>query len=117
MHVKLLFLTIVFLLLTPTSLGAKGGDVFTALASMKRLIRYEQYLLDLLDRYVESHPDPHEDLKMFVREIQESTLNVMDDIEVFLGHPVNSFLLLRRFTKHWQQIDRFLDDKRTKGKI
>lgn len=111
---KCIILSFIVLSVISASLGS---DIFTALASMKRLVRYEAYLLDLLDRYIESHPEPHEQLIMFAAEVRESTLHGMDDIEVFLGHPVNSFLLLRRFTKHWQQIDRFLDDKRKEGNV
>ena len=113
MQVHFQFLVFLLLSITPASLS---GDVYTALASMKGLVRLEGYLLDLLDRYIENHPEPHEDLPRFAKEAREMRHNAMDDIEVFLGHPVNAFLLLRRFTKHWQEVDKFLDDRRKQGK-
>lgn len=99
--------TLILVILGVTAVA--HGEVYTALAHMKELIILEKNLLELLEDYIETHPDMPEKFKDFVEEVKDHTSYIKGDEEAFLGHPMNAFLLVRRFRGTWTQLGKYLD--------
>lgn len=85
------------------------GEVFTALAHMKELILLEQRLLTELEIYLNEYPETPAKFHRFVDEVITHTSFINGDVETFLGHPVNAFLLVRRFRGKWAKLGSYLN--------
>lgn len=85
------------------------GEVFTALAHMKGLIDLEQELLVELEDYIKTHPEMPEKFQGLVNEVKTHSGFIQDDVETFLGHPVNAYMLVRRFRGQWTDLGNYLN--------
>ena len=87
------------------------SEVFLALTHMTDAVRMEQMFGSYLEEYLHLNPAPPADLKRLANDVKLHVKPVKDDdIEVFLGHPVNAFLLVWRFLTEWRNILDELDE-------
>ena len=94
------------------------AEVFSALTHMKALVRFEQYLKLLLQESISNQDYSPKWLTQFEEELHRQTqLIPLNDEERFLGHPVNAFLLIRRFNKYWVELEKFLDVDKAEGNL
>ena len=86
------------------------SEVFLALTHMTDILRMEQTFGSYLEEYLQHNPAAPADLKRLENDVKLHVKSVKDDdIEVFLGHPVNAFLLVWRFLTEWRNIAKKLD--------
>jgi hypothetical protein len=84
---------------------------------LKGLTRLETFLSQLLDSYVNNQKNVPEVVKDFSKEIKQlQRAKGLVGTDVFIGHPANVFLLVRRFIKHWSELSDFLDKGPENGK-
>jgi hypothetical protein len=75
---------------------------------MKGLIRMEKTLTTELENYLEKQPKTPAEFHRLVNEVKMQTSDIKNDLEKFLGHPINALLLIRRFRKHWKDLEEYL---------
>ena len=87
------------------------SEVFLALTHMTDIVRMEQAFGSYLEEYLQHNPAAPTDLKRLANDVSLHVKSLKhDDIEVFLGHPVNAFLLVWRFLTEWRNIVDKLDE-------
>ena len=89
------------------------AQIFTALTHMTDLINLERSFSFLLDEYLQqsTYVSPPSEMTRFSNDVKHHLSYIKDEnMEVFLGHPVNSYLLVRRFLRDWRDFVRELDE-------
>ncbi|XP_031552959.1 prolyl 4-hydroxylase subunit alpha-1-like [Actinia tenebrosa] len=84
------------------------SEVYTALTHMKGLIRMEKTLTRELEHFLASHPKAPAEFHRLAIEVKTQTSDIKNDLERFLGHPLNAFLLIRRYRKQWKELEEYL---------
>lgn len=98
------------------SLSFTNGEFFTSLTRMKGLVRLENSLSKSLDNYLEQESDAPEIIRQFADYVRKESNIAAGDIEKYVFHPINSFQLLRRFIRHWRELESYLKDGSPNGK-
>lgn len=92
-------------------------QTFTALIHMKAFVVLEQTFYSYLEEYLENNPSASPELHRFAQLVSQHVKDIEDaDMEVFLGNPVNSYLLVRRFLRDWRIVVEKLDTTDPVGK-
>lgn len=87
------------------------SEIFLALTHMTDFVQLEQTFGSYLEEYLHHNPSAPSDLKRLANDVKLHVKAVEDDdIEVFLGHPVNSYLLVWRFLREWRNAVDKLDE-------
>lgn len=92
------------------------GEIFTSLTRLKGLVRLEGSLSKSLDSYLETRSEAPEILRKFADRVRKENEIARSDIEKYVFHPINSFQLVRRFTRHWRELDSYLVKGTANGK-
>ena len=78
-------------------------QIFTALIHMTDFVVLEQSFYSYLEKYLQNKPSASSEFHRFAHLVGQHVKDIEDDdMEVFLGHPVNSYLLVRRFFRDWR---------------
>ena len=105
------------LLLFISILSLSEAQIFTALTHMTDLIRLEQSFSLILDEYLQDFSSASSELERFSNDVKQHLKDLKDeDMEIFLGHPVNSYLVVRRFLHDWGNLTNKLDETNPIGK-
>lgn len=94
-----------------------SSDVFTSTADMEALVVTEKGLTEALHRYLETEQNRLKSLKQFLHRT-ESTLEQINKTSVgkFVGNPINSYLMLKRFSVDWKNMENLVTKDFSKGK-
>ena len=97
-------------------LSRTQGEVFTALVDLENLVYRERELRFTLEQYVNLEQDRVTKLKRFLAKVNAAHNVVGEDLSRYLGHPVNSYLEIRRLFKEWPEVERLvqLDNSESK---
>ena len=77
---------------------------------MTDFVRLEQSFSLYLEEYLEYYPSASSELERLANDVNQHVKYVKDkDMERFLGHPVNSYLLVWRFLRQWTSVVEKLD--------
>jgi len=80
-------------------------ELFTAIVDLEKLLDTEKLMVSSLDSYLRAEDARLARLKL----LKESYLNIQDaashNIESYVGNPVNAYLLVKRLTKDWKDIE------------
>ncbi|XP_067050828.1 prolyl 4-hydroxylase subunit alpha-1-like isoform X2 [Acropora muricata] len=93
------------------------AQIFTALTHMTDFIHLERSFSSILEDYVQESAAvlPPETMR-FSKEVKRYLKDINgENMETFLGHPVNSYLLVRRFLREWRDIVDKLDKSHPVG--
>lgn len=101
-----------YLILTRTR-----GEVFTALIDLENLVYRERELRFTLEEYVNLEEQRLAKLKKFLAKVNTAHNVVEDDVSRYLGHPVNSYLEIRRMYKEWPEVERLVQLDNSEGKF
>lgn len=82
--------------------------MFTALIDLENLVYRERELRFTLEEYVNLEEQRLAKLKKFLAKVNAAHSVVEDDISRYLGHPVNSYLEIRRMYKEWPEAERLV---------
>ncbi|XP_033099602.1 prolyl 4-hydroxylase subunit alpha-1-like isoform X2 [Anneissia japonica] len=91
------------------------AEKFTAIVELKNSVYIENNMVQQLNSYIEAEEKKIEHLKLMATKLNRVSKEAVEDPEHYLGHPVNSFLLIKRFHYDWQEIETFIrmDEPRT----
>ena len=96
-------------------LSVLRGDLFTSLAQLKGLVRLEGALSKSLDSYLGKQSEAPAILRNFADHVRKESEIASSDIEKYVFHPINSFQLVRRFIRHWRELDTYLSQGSPNG--
>ena len=93
------------------------GDFFTSLTQWETIIRVEDHLVRLLEEHIakenaeggDGKKEDFKDLVKFFRNVKSQADEATQSPERFISHPVNSFLIIKRFTSDWLEMARILN--------
>ena len=97
-------------------LSRTRGEVFTALIDLENLVYRERELRFTLEEYVNLEEQRLAKLKKFLSKVNAAHNVVGDDVSRYLGHPVNSYLEIRRMYKEWPEAERLVQLDNSEGK-
>ena len=106
-------LTVIFSLI----LSSIRAELFTAVVELENLVYREREIRFELERYLSLEQERLSKLKMFLTKVNAAHELVGDDVSRYLGHPVNSYLEIRRFYKEWPEVERLIQLDNSEGKI
>ena len=106
-------LTVIFSLI----LSSIRAELFTAVVELENLVYREREMRFELERYLSLEQERLSKLKVFLTKVNAAHELVGDDVSRYLGHPVNSYLEIRRFYKEWPEVERLIQLDNSEGKI
>lgn len=75
---------------------------------MENLVYREREMRFELENYVKLEQERLSKLQTFLAKVTAAHEMVGDDVSRYLGHPVNSYLEIRRFFKEWPEVERLI---------
>ncbi|XP_044181335.1 prolyl 4-hydroxylase subunit alpha-1-like isoform X1 [Acropora millepora] len=84
------------------------AEAFTALVDLENLVYRERELKFELQNYVNLELERLNKLQKFLDKVNAAHEGVGSDVSRYLGHPVNSYLEIRRFYKDWPDVERLI---------
>lgn len=79
------------------------SEIFTALSHVERLINIEMELSDALDDYLFEQESRLKKLRSFNEDVKKAMGRAISNREEYIGHPVNTYLMIKRLVKEWTQ--------------
>ncbi|XP_035658563.1 prolyl 4-hydroxylase subunit alpha-1-like [Branchiostoma floridae] len=98
---------IILLFLVQTSVDA---EVFTALCDMEYLVHMEKDLVESLDQYIQHEEDKLNRIKTFQSRVKKVSQMAMEEPSTHLHHPVNAYLLVKRYTREWPLLEAWIQE-------
>ncbi|XP_060646476.1 prolyl 4-hydroxylase subunit alpha-1 [Drosophila nasuta] len=99
----------VLLLLGLLSWHGVRGEVYTALAEMEELLETESVLISNLEGYIRVQEDKLSYLKNKMDEYQREHADASSDITAYVSNPINAYLLTKRLTTDWRQVENLME--------
>lgn len=91
------------------------AELFTALVDLENLVYRERELKFELENYVNLELERLNKLQKFLDKVNAAHEGVGSDVSRYLGHPVNSYLEIRRFYKDWPNVERLIQIDNSEG--
>ncbi|XP_058444730.1 prolyl 4-hydroxylase subunit alpha-1-like [Malaya genurostris] len=98
-------LAVLSILLLAAMLRSTRAELFTALADMEELMETEAVLITNLEKYIRVQEEKLDQLKLRSAEYQREHAEAAKDISTYLSNPVNAFLLTKRLTTDWREVE------------
>ena len=94
------------------------AEIFTSMADMERMVLSEKHMLSALKNYILAEEKKLEDIKHFMSRVNNALQFVNEsDVGKYLGNPVNSYLMLKRFNVDWKHLEKTLETDFAEGNI
>lgn len=85
------------------------GNMFAAISHMQPLAKIERSFVNKAKEYIAEEKEKLKEMKKFANEVKES-MKISKGNEVhYLGNPINSYLIIKRFTNGWKELLNKLD--------
>ena len=91
------------------------SEVFTALVDLENLVYREQEMRYFLEQYVDLEQQRLAKIKKLLAKVNAAHAVVGENVARYLGHPVNSYLEIRRFYKDWPEVERLIQLDNSEG--
>ena len=80
------------------------------MADMEQMVMSEKHMLVALKNYISAEEGKLQDIKKFMSRVNDALQFVNEsDVGKYLGNPVNSYLMLKRFNVDWKKLERTLE--------
>ncbi|XP_078487250.1 prolyl 4-hydroxylase subunit alpha-1-like [Ciona intestinalis] len=109
------FVHILVLLNFALNVSADKNDWFSTIAGMQNLIDVENNFLSTLESYIERMQMSLDKIKTFKDIMRKDVIPAVSDPEVYIGHPINQYALIKRFALKWSRVGDLLDGYSRKG--
>jgi len=80
-------------------------DKFSAVVDLVDILHAENKIADDLRDYIAEEEDRLNKLKTIADDYEKHSMEGLKDPEGYLGNPINSFLLVKRFTQGWNEVE------------
>lgn len=84
---------------------ATHAELFTALADMEELLETESVLISNLENFISAQDIRLDLLRNKVAEYRREHNEAASDVTTYLSNPVNAYLLTKRLTVDWREIE------------
>ncbi|KAK4030537.1 hypothetical protein OUZ56_023780 [Daphnia magna] len=81
------------------------SEVFTSLADMESLVSTELELTKHLENYIQEEEIRLKQLRGFLEKYETMYQEASKDVSKYLANPVNAYLLVKRLTSDWRQVE------------
>lgn len=100
------------------TLNVVNCEQFTALVDLQHLVYREREMKTALKDYIALEETRLSVLKNFLGNVEKAHSSILDDnIEGFLGHPVNSYVLIKRFYNEWPNMEKTIQHDNSEGRV
>ncbi|XP_063613965.1 prolyl 4-hydroxylase subunit alpha-1-like [Penaeus indicus] len=89
------------------------GEVFTSMTDMSRLLVTEGEMIRAVENYIVAQEEKLMKLKRDVLEMERVHDEAARSPEAFLGNPINAYLLVKRLTVDWLDLQNIMTDDST----
>lgn len=89
------------------------AEVYSAFSHTERMLSIELELADTLEEYIKAEENKLQKLKAFSRQVQRTVKLAKTSGTKFLEHPVNSYLMIKRFVSQWPGIEELVSNENT----
>ncbi|XP_055616103.1 prolyl 4-hydroxylase subunit alpha-1-like [Toxorhynchites rutilus septentrionalis] len=96
------------LLLSMVKFRSISSELFTALAEMEELMETEAVLIANLESYIQAQEYKLTRLRHKSIEYQREHMEAAKDVSGYLSNPVNAFLLTKRLTTDWREMEELM---------
>ena len=105
-------LVISLLLMALTTFPPTLGEVFTSMADMEQMVVTEKQMLEVLKDYIDAEEEKLQNIKSFLSDVDGvlGGVTASEDVGKYLGNPVNSYLMLKRFNVEWKNLEKTLEE-------
>lgn len=94
------------------------AEIFTSMADMEQMVLSEKHMLSALKTYISAEEGKLHQVKRFMSRVNDALGSVnKSDVGKYLGNPVNSYLMLKRFNVDWKNLEKTLETDFAEGKI
>lgn len=87
------------------------SEIFTALSHVERLINIEMELSDALEDYLFEQESRLKKLRSFNEDVKKAMGRAISNRDEYIGHPVNTYLMIKRLVKEWTQHVKSIDQE------
>ncbi|EDO46235.1 predicted protein [Nematostella vectensis] len=88
------------------------AEVYSALSHTQRIRDIELELNDALQDYIEEQETRLAAIKRFATEVKHSVdLSAEGSPGSYIGHPVNMYLMIKRFVNEWPQVEKVVEEQ------
>lgn len=101
-------ISVVVLVFTYLHYHFASAEIYSSLSHTERILGIEIELADALENYIQEEEQRLHKLKLFSHKLRRTVEHVKKSGAKFLEHPVNSYLLIKRFVTEWPQIDNII---------
>ncbi|ESO05885.1 hypothetical protein HELRODRAFT_93833 [Helobdella robusta] len=84
--------------------GLVRADFFSAISELENVLQMENEVAHDLRSYVKSEEARLQNLKKIADDFEKHSLEALVDPEKHLSNPINAYLLVKRFTKEWNEL-------------
>ncbi|PAV70367.1 hypothetical protein WR25_24413 isoform B [Diploscapter pachys] len=89
-----------------------NADLFTAIADMQHMLGSEKDVTSVIDAYIEEEQGRLEQLKRYAEEYVSRNAHADGVGPEFVTNPINAYLLIKRLTSEWRQVEAMMRDNR-----
>ncbi|CAJ0937708.1 unnamed protein product, partial [Mesorhabditis belari] len=89
-------------------LAIAWADLFTATADLQHMLGAEKNIVPVINDYIEAEQERLEQLKKFAEEYNTRNAEAQEVGTEFVTNPINAFLLIKRLTSEWRQVEEMM---------
>jgi len=96
-------------------LASDFGDdgIFTSSTDLEKLLSTEAEVVKALKDYVKVEEDRIIKVKQYIEAYEEVQNLAKNDVDKYIGNPLNSYLLIKRLTSDWKEVKNLMSSKIT----
>jgi len=91
--------------------GIGDDGMFTSTIDLKRLVSTEAEIVKALKDYVQVEEDRIIKIKQYIEAYEEIQNRAKNDVDKYVGNPLNSYLLIKRLTSDWKEVKNLMSSK------
>lgn len=92
-----------------------SGEWYSSIGHMEDLVSEELNLISSLTDFISAEEAKLEKLKKVASELKSQADEAGSNVEKFLGHPLNQYLLVKRLKKEWDEMETMILGNSTQG--
>lgn len=93
------------------------AEVFTALAELEELLQTESVLINALESFIQTHEQKLAILRRYAEAYQNQHDIAAADVQVYVSNPINAYLLVKRLTTDWKEVQTLIETNAGAGKM
>lgn len=91
-------------------------QIYTASSAIAKLLTTQSVLIHTLQEYIATTENKLKTLKAHLENFKKEQEKANKDVEEYLGNPLNDFLLIKRLTLDWKDVENLVMDNTSSGK-